>query len=381
VVEEEIQGQPVQAVIRGNEILVTNPAVFPEGLPLGLDVDELSRKRTVVVIIPFYQKDPGILRRAMVSILMQELPQDLRVRVFIVDDSSPLSPAQDLTDLPLRDDVTWSVHHQSNGGPGAARNLGLEMANKIGADFVAFLDSDDEWLPPHLAQAVWALDQGYGFYFCDNERSDAHDSYADTVPSLADKGAKLRDKAAELDLVGPVFGFDEGSISAEMIEACLSHTSCVVLRGDVASAQRFDQELRVAGEDHMYWINLALDQCRIAISWRPNVRCGRGVSIFYSSFDWNDPSTLNRLGHLLLMFEKLRLIPKAVAAGGHHIKTLRRNRRLGYSFLFTRNLARGRLPHTEVLFKIARYDPMIFFRIPFFFMRAALDRRPESRKW
>ena len=357
------------------------PSEVSENARLTPALGRSSDQRTVAVIIPFYQQASGILRRAMVSVLKQKLPRNLRVHVFIIDDSSPLPPAQDLRDLRQRSDVSWSVHHQANGGPGAARNLGLDMADETGADFVAFLDSDDEWLPRHLAEAVWALDQGYGYYFCDNERSEAHDSYADTVPSLACKGGKLRGKAQVLDPTGPVFGFDAGSLSAEMIEACLSHTSCVVLRGDVASGHRFDKELRVAGEDHMYWIALALGQCRIAISWRPNVCCGRGVSIFYSSFDWNDLSTLNRLGHLLLMFEKLRLIPEAVAAGGHHIKTLRRNRRLGYSFLFIRNLAKGRRPNTDILFKIARYDPMIFLRIPFFSVQAALDRRPESRKW
>lgn len=341
----------------------------------------MLQQRTVAVVIPFFQKKEGILRRAIVSVLEQRLPVDIKVHVFIIDDSSPISPEHDLINLYKRDNVSWSIHHQPNAGPGAARNRGLDLADSASADFVAFLDSDDEWLPPHLAEAVTIIDQGYDFYFCDNERSEAHASYANTVPILADKGVKLIHKAVELDPIGPVFGFDKELLTGEMIEACLSHTSCVVLKGNVASGNRFDKELRVAGEDHMYWINLALDNCRIAISWRANVLCGTGVSIFYSSFDWSDPATLNRLGHLLLMFEKLRLIPEAVAAGGHHIKKLRRNRRLGYSFLFVRNLAKGRYPNTEILLKIARYDPMIYFRIPFFFIQAALDRRPKSRIW
>ncbi len=43
---------------------------------------------------------------------------------------------------------------QPNSGPGAARNRGIAASR---AEFVAFLDADDEWLPDHLATALAAL--------------------------------------------------------------------------------------------------------------------------------------------------------------------------------------------------------------------------------
>jgi succinoglycan biosynthesis protein ExoW len=43
----------------------------------------------VAVIIPYYQRDPGILRRALDSVRGQELPDAVRVHVYLVDDGSP----------------------------------------------------------------------------------------------------------------------------------------------------------------------------------------------------------------------------------------------------------------------------------------------------
>jgi glycosyltransferase involved in cell wall biosynthesis len=46
--------------------------------------------------------------------------------------------------------------HQSNAGPGAARNYGVSLAE---APLVAFLDADDAWLPNHLEVACGFLAQ------------------------------------------------------------------------------------------------------------------------------------------------------------------------------------------------------------------------------
>ena len=108
---------------------------------------------TFTVVIPFYQKEPGILRRALASIFNQTY-QDFDI--VVVDDESPL-PA-DIELQPL-DDVQKSritVIKQANGGPGGARNTGLDNV-PTSTRFVAFLDSDDLWLPDHLKNAHESL--------------------------------------------------------------------------------------------------------------------------------------------------------------------------------------------------------------------------------
>lgn len=357
---------------------------FPQKTPEVNPTYIIPKHRVVAVVIPFFQKEAGILRRAMVSVLKQDLPANIRVHVFIVDDSSPLPPEQDLTDLTDisdRDDISWSVHHQLNAGPGAARNRGLDLADTASADFVAFLDSDDEWLPRHLSEAIMALDQGYGFYFCDHTRSDDHEGGHALIAALRDGGAALSPKAMVISTQGPVLGFDARGLAEQMIAEYLCQTSCVVIRTDVTSNHRFDPDLRVAGEDHLYWILIALGETKVAASWRTNVVCGQGLNLYFSAFNWSSPATIDRLGHQLLMTEKLRRMPAAVRCAADTIERKRRMQRRGYAFLFIRGLLKGRRPNIATLRKISRHDPLIWLRLPFVFAKVTLDGAPDSRQW
>ncbi|MDQ6624162.1 MAG: glycosyltransferase family 2 protein [Verrucomicrobiota bacterium] len=77
------------------------------------------------------------------------LLQQLRAgEVIVVDDGST-----DETPAIAREfEVTYL--HQAQRGPAAARNAGLRRAS---TEFVAFLDVDDEWNPPHPADALALL--------------------------------------------------------------------------------------------------------------------------------------------------------------------------------------------------------------------------------
>lgn len=94
----------------------------------------------VTVIIPAYNRARHIAR-AVESVLAQT---GVRPEVIIVDDGSTDETLQALE--PYRDRIRYV--HQENQGPASARNHGLRLGT---ADFVAFLDSDDQYLPGALA--------------------------------------------------------------------------------------------------------------------------------------------------------------------------------------------------------------------------------------
>jgi len=80
----------------------------------------------------------------------------------------PLPPAEIIVVDDCSDDGTASVaeaaravviRHDNNTGPGTARNTGIEAA---AYQWIAFLDSDDEWLPFHL-ETLWASRVGHVF--------------------------------------------------------------------------------------------------------------------------------------------------------------------------------------------------------------------------
>lgn len=99
----------------------------------------------VCVVIPAYNA-AEYLERCLRSVWAQS-PR-LPAEVLVVDDGS-----RDETAVIAKSLGAKVVRHEANRGLPAARNSGLAAT---GLDWVALLDSDDEWLPHHLAE-LWAL--------------------------------------------------------------------------------------------------------------------------------------------------------------------------------------------------------------------------------
>ena len=100
------------------------------------------------MVIPVYNKGPHI-QRSISSVLNQSY-QDFEL--IIVNDASTDNSLEEIMKF---NDSRIRVLHRDTPGPGgyAARNLGIQEAR---ADWIAFLDADDEWMPRHL-QAVQEL--------------------------------------------------------------------------------------------------------------------------------------------------------------------------------------------------------------------------------
>jgi glycosyltransferase involved in cell wall biosynthesis len=92
----------------------------------------------ISVIIPAFNR-AHTLPRALDSVLSQTLkPRE----IIVVDDGST-----DETNAVLADYPGLCIISQDNRGVSAARNVGIE---KAGGEWLAFLDSDDEWLKEKL---------------------------------------------------------------------------------------------------------------------------------------------------------------------------------------------------------------------------------------
>ncbi len=101
--------------------------------------------QSVGVVIPTFNRAHS-LGRALDSVLAQTLP--LR-QIIVVDDGSTDSTADLVAGYP-----GVSYLRQENRGVSAARNLGIRHCD---CDWVALLDSDDEWLPEKLQIQFEAL--------------------------------------------------------------------------------------------------------------------------------------------------------------------------------------------------------------------------------
>ncbi|MGP1358477.1 glycosyltransferase family 2 protein [Roseicyclus sp.] len=339
----------------------------------------MSAFRRVGVVIPFYQREAGILSRALGGVAAQVLPEGVALRVYVVDDGSPRPATTELSDWHARLEIV--LIEQANGGPGRARNAALDRIEADGdVDLVAFLDSDDVWHPQHIADAIAALGHGYDFYCCDNVRPGTYALFSEHFPVLAGGGAGLAARSVVVDPEGPVRGFAPQELCDDVAVSYLSHTSTVVLRAGAIGDLRFDPDLRSAGEDRMFWLMLALAGARVAISWRVNVTCGQGVNLFFSAHDWNSPATVERLGCELLFAEKLLRHEILTEARRNYAKSRARRSRRAYSFLFLRMLVRLRPPPLGTFRRLLAFDPLLPLRMPPLFLGVLLDRRPAGER-
>ena len=125
----------------------------------------MTNPNEFAIVIPFFQRETGILLRSVSSCLRQERIDP--ASIVIVDDGSPVSAMSELASLDEVSRKRIRVIEQKNSGPGAARNTALASLNDK-VRYVAFLDSDDEWSNDHLANALHALQAGYDAYFADH---------------------------------------------------------------------------------------------------------------------------------------------------------------------------------------------------------------------
>jgi glycosyltransferase involved in cell wall biosynthesis len=106
----------------------------------------------VSIIIPAYNASRYI-EETILSVQCQFVQN---WELIIVDDGST-DNQNDLIERLTADDPRIRLVMQTNRGVSAARNKGLELSN---GRYIAFLDSDDIWLPNNLSEKLLKFEQG-----------------------------------------------------------------------------------------------------------------------------------------------------------------------------------------------------------------------------
>ena len=230
------------------------------------------------IVIPFFQRQPGLLRLAVESILAQSVltTQHCTIQIAIVDDSSPIPASQDLAGLTMPPGVDLILHRQANGGAGAARNAAIALLDGA-CGVVAFLDSDDVWSPDHLARALQALAVGAEFYFCDAVRGEAGGN--NDASLNAEAPAWFR--SALVPIQGePDLYLYSGPTDMAIVSGLVPTTSTIVHRRQHYQTAHFPSRYFRFGEDQYYCLQFLGAQSRVAYSAAVEVHCGHGVNIF-----------------------------------------------------------------------------------------------------
>jgi O-antigen biosynthesis protein len=212
------------------------------------DLSRHSSSPQVTVVIPAFNRAQAV-RRAIASVLAQTC-QDFEV--IVVDDGSTDGIADSVS--AFRDRRITLIRHERNRGGGAARNTGIRAGS---ARFVAFLDSDDEWLPTKLERQLEVFDwssERLGLVYTGAERIFPDGSSSRYIPyRRADLSRALLTenvigetslgmvRRTALDAIG---GFDESLPSSQdmdlWLRLCERFEADVVPEALVKVAKRFD---------------------------------------------------------------------------------------------------------------------------------------------
>lgn len=105
----------------------------------------------ISVVLPTYNR-AALLGRAIRSVLVQGYTD---LELLVIDDGSTDETSDVVAGF--RDRRIRYISLGRNTGAGAARNAGIRMAR---GKFLAFQDSDDEWLPCKLAKQMSSFERG-----------------------------------------------------------------------------------------------------------------------------------------------------------------------------------------------------------------------------
>ena len=123
---------------------------------------------TVAVIIPFYNGKRWI-ERALKSVVEQTVKP---AEFVVVNDGSKAEEREILPALAER--YGFRIIDKENGGQGSARNAGVRATT---AEFIAFLDQDDFFLPQHIEDLLLTIpnnDARLGYVYADLCGGDEH---------------------------------------------------------------------------------------------------------------------------------------------------------------------------------------------------------------
>lgn len=196
---------------------------------------------TVSVVIPTYNRG-ALLGEALESVLAQGSAIG---EIIVVDDGSTDDTPSVLAGYCGQHSIVRVVR-QPNSGESRARNAGIRLA--VG-EFVAFLDSDDAWLPEKLSRQLPLFDDpriGLAFtayYRCSEDKTE--------LMSLSEWKIDWRFAIEQL-----------------LIGCCIDTSTVVVRREQLSRIGLFDEGLKVC-EDWDLWLRFATADVGIAYLPQP----------------------------------------------------------------------------------------------------------------
>ncbi len=181
----------------------------------------------VSVVIPFFNR-PEKTINAIKSVLKQSYKN---FEIVLVNDGSTEDISKLAKFIKGRKNIKY-FEMKKNSGPGAARNVGIK---KSSGDYIAFLDSDDEFLESKLEEQLLSM-----------HRHNRNISYTSYIRRYDGEDEIIYDEALT------------GIVVPRIISNCSIATPTVVVKKNLLiDNEIFFNEKLMAGEDTCFWLDIA----------------------------------------------------------------------------------------------------------------------------
>lgn len=326
----------------------------------------MTRPPKIAVVIPFFQRQPGLIEACVRSVLTQQ--GATASQVIVVDDGSPSPAAPELAPLRMQYPALQVVE-QANAGPGAARNRGLDQVEPD-TDLVAFVDSDDCWDTQMLATALVAFEAGADFFFGNSRRFGQEQPRFDWTYSSGQALVPQRHRLIDRDL--GLYQFDGDFFDFAIQRSAVISTSTLVYRFAKFPRLRFNPEL-FNGQDRFFKLQLSQAATMVTFSTRVCATEGQGVNIFDSA-GWGSDKSLNLVfNYIKLSKAILRDIPLDDAQRSHVRQQLAKARE-DFASALLHQLRAGRPLPSGLLRRAFAADPMSAIQLVPNTLRAGLRK-------
>jgi glycosyltransferase involved in cell wall biosynthesis len=187
----------------------------------------LNNPFDISVIIPTYNRK-YTLDIALDSVLNQTITSS---EIIVVDDGSTDGTSEWIdSKYP-----SVKLFRQKNQGVSSARNAGIKQAK---GDWIALLDSDDEWFPDKLEKQVQALKENPDYLFCH------------TNEIWIRNGIRVNQMKKHQKYGGPIF--------EKCLDMCrISPSSSLIHKSILEDVGLFDEKLKVC-EDYDLWLRITV---------------------------------------------------------------------------------------------------------------------------
>jgi glycosyltransferase involved in cell wall biosynthesis len=183
----------------------------------------------VSVIVPTFNRRAMAIE-AVDSVLSQ---RGTSFELIVIDDGSTDGTADALFELRRARGVPFAIERAENRGPAAARNLGVALAS---AAMIAFLDSDDLWMPDKLARQIAFMREHSEYKISQCEEIWIRDG------RRVNPGKRHRKRA--------------GDIFTDSLRTCLISPSAVIMHAKLFQESGGFDETMAAAEDYDLWLRI-----------------------------------------------------------------------------------------------------------------------------